>query len=84
MGLLLALELVEDRRTKAPATAATNQMLEAARENKIMIGKGGLYGNCIRLSPPMNISRTDVDEFIKRLDQSFTSVESTMQAGAHR
>jgi len=84
MGLLLALEMVEDRRTKAPATAATNQMLEAARENKIMIGKGGLYGNCIRLSPPMNISRTDVDEFIKRLDQSFTSVESTMQAGAHR
>jgi len=81
MGLLLALELVEDRRTKTPATAATNQMLEAARENKIMIGKGGLYGNCIRLSPPMNIGRTDVDEFIKRLDASFAKVEATMYAG---
>lgn len=84
MGLLLALELVEDRRTKAPATAATNQILEAARENRIMIGKGGLYGNCIRLSPPMNISRTDVDEFILRLDASFAKVEEAMQAGATR
>ncbi|HWE53723.1 MAG TPA: aspartate aminotransferase family protein [Bryobacteraceae bacterium] len=84
MGLLLALELVEDRRTKAPAAAATNQMLEAARENRIMIGKGGLYGNCIRLSPPMNISRTDVDEFIKRLDASFTKVEAAMHSDVAR
>ena len=76
MGLLLAMELVEDRVTKVPATAATAQMLEAARENRIMIGKGGLYGNCIRLSPPMNISRADVDEFITRLDASFTTVEA--------
>ncbi len=76
MGLLLAMELVEDRVTKVPAAAATAQMLEAARENRIMIGKGGLYGNCIRLSPPMNISRADVDEFITRLDASFTTVEA--------
>jgi 4-aminobutyrate aminotransferase len=76
MGLLLALELVEDRRSKVPATAATLQILEAARENRIMVGKGGLYGNCIRLSPPMNISRPDVDEFILRLDASFTQVEA--------
>ena len=59
-----------------PATAATLQILEAARENRIMVGKGGLYGNCIRLSPPMNISRPDVDEFILRLDASFTQVEA--------
>jgi 4-aminobutyrate aminotransferase-like enzyme len=84
MGLLLAMELVEDRRTKVPATAATLQMIEAARENRIMVGRGGLYGNCIRLSPPMNISRTDVDEFILRLDASFTQVEATMGAGAAR
>src|SRR5271167_474298 len=57
MGLLLAMELVEDRRTKAPAAAATLQLMEAARENRIMVGRGGLYGNVIRLSPPMNIGR---------------------------
>jgi 4-aminobutyrate aminotransferase-like enzyme len=84
MGLLLAMELVEDRRTKVPATRATLEMMEAARENRIMIGRGGLYGNCLRLSPPMNISRADVDEFISRLDASFAKVESSMAAGASR
>jgi 4-aminobutyrate aminotransferase len=78
MGLLLALELVEDRATKAPATSATLQMMEAARENRIMIGRGGLYGNVLRLSPPMNIGRDDVDEFTKRLDAALTEVESVL------
>jgi 4-aminobutyrate aminotransferase-like enzyme len=82
MGLLLALELVEDRRSKAPATAATLQMMEAAREQRIMLGRGGLHGNCLRLSPPMNISRADVDEFIGRLDAAFEQVESAMHVSA--
>jgi 4-aminobutyrate aminotransferase len=82
MGLLLALELVEDRRTKAPATAATLQLMEATRENRIIVGRGGLYGNVIRLSPPMNIGRGDVDEFISRLDASLVQCEATMLADA--
>jgi 4-aminobutyrate aminotransferase-like enzyme len=44
--------------------------MEAARENRLLIGKGGLYGNVIRISPPMNISNDDVDEFLRRLDAS--------------
>jgi 4-aminobutyrate aminotransferase len=84
MGLLQAIELVEDRRTKAPATNATAQMLEAARENRIMVGRGGLYGNVLRLSPPMNIARSDVDEFVQRLDASFTQIEQlSMTATRH-
>jgi 4-aminobutyrate aminotransferase len=77
-GLLLALELVEDRGTKAPATAATLQLMEDARENRLMVGRGGLYGNVIRLSPPMNIGRTDVDEFLLRLDASLTACEAAI------
>ena len=72
MGLLQALELVEDRKSKQPAVAGTLAMLEATRENRILVGKGGLYGNVLRLSPPMNITRTEVDEFVKQLDKSFT------------
>ena len=55
MGLLQAIELVEDRKTKAPATAQTAMVMEAARENRLLIGKGGMYGNVLRISPPMNI-----------------------------
>src|SRR5215470_12078022 len=76
MGLLLGIELVEDRQSKAPATAATGRLMEAARENRIMLGKGGLYGNVLRISPPLNIAKRDVDEFAKLLDQSFTACQA--------
>jgi 4-aminobutyrate aminotransferase len=82
MGLLLALELVQNRETKVPAAAETNQLLEAAREARILVGKGGLYGNCLRISPPMNISKSDVDNFAKALDEAFTRVAAP--AGAVR
>jgi len=79
MGLMQALELVEDRKTKTPAVAATAQLMEAARENKLLIGKGGTFGNCIRITPPLNISKADVDEAIVRLDSSFAAVASMMK-----
>src|SRR4051794_6633414 len=65
MGLMQAIELVEDRQTKTPATAQTAQLLEATREHGLLVGKGGLYGNVIRVTPPMNIGRSDVDNFIE-------------------
>jgi len=71
MGLLQALELVRDRQSKEPAPAETAEVMEAARDNGILVGKGGTYGNVIRLSPPMNIGRADVDEFVLRLDRAF-------------
>jgi 4-aminobutyrate aminotransferase-like enzyme len=76
MGLLQALELVRDRKTKEPAPAETVKLMEAARENRLLIGKGGLYGNVIRISPPLNIGTSDVDEFIRRLDKSLTECEA--------
>ena len=74
MGLMQAIELVEDRGTKAPATAATAALMEAARENRLLIGKGGLDGNVIRITPPLNISKTDVDDFAERLSASLDRV----------
>jgi len=73
MGLLQAIELVEDRKSKAPAVKQTAMLMEAARENRILIGKGGMFGNVIRLSPPMNIGRGDVDQFIEQLDRSLVA-----------
>ena len=73
MGLLQAIELVQDRKTKAPAAAETAMALEAARENRLLVGKGGMYGNVIRISPPMNVGRADVDQFIELLDHSLAA-----------
>ncbi|MCW5981074.1 MAG: aspartate aminotransferase family protein [Bryobacteraceae bacterium] len=74
MGLLQAMELVEDRATKVPATQKTLRVIDAARENRILIGRGGLYGNVIRMSPPLNISKADVDECVTRLDGALSAV----------
>ena len=81
MGLLLAMELVQDRATKAPAPAETNQLLEAARDARILLGKGGLYGNVLRISPPMNIAKSDVDNFAKALDSAFARVGAPAGVG---
>ncbi len=74
MGLMQALELVKDRETKEPAPEQTVGLMERARDNGLLVGKGGLYGNCIRLSPPLNVSKADVDEAIRLLDKSFAEV----------
>jgi 4-aminobutyrate aminotransferase len=74
MGLMQALELVKDRITKEPAPEATTQVMERARQNGLLIGKGGLYGNTLRLAPMLNTSKADVDVAIKLLDQSFAEV----------
>jgi 4-aminobutyrate aminotransferase-like enzyme len=81
MGLLQGIELVEDREAKTPAAAATNALLEASRENGLMIGKGGTWGNVIRISPPMNISKSDVDDFALRFEASLTRVTQSQMAG---
>ncbi|MHB8655622.1 MAG: aspartate aminotransferase family protein [Terriglobia bacterium] len=71
MGLMQGLELVKDCKTKEPAPEATVQLMEKCRAHGLLIGKGGLYGNVIRLAPPLNIGEGDVDEAIAVMDKSF-------------
>jgi 4-aminobutyrate aminotransferase-like enzyme len=82
MGLMQALELVEDRQTKVPAKAATAQVMEAARRNGLLIGKGGLYGNVLRISPPLNIGKSDIDNFALALDAGFSECAAPELVGA--
>ncbi len=72
MGLLQAIELVRDRTSKEPAVQETGRVMEAARERGVLVGKGGLLGNVLRISPPMNIGKADVDEFTRILDASLS------------
>ncbi len=60
-GLMIGVELVTDRNRKTPAKEATADLVEAAREMGVLIGKGGLFGNVLRIKPPMCITRGDVD-----------------------
>ncbi|MBM3745474.1 MAG: aspartate aminotransferase family protein [Acidobacteria bacterium] len=80
MGLMQAVELVRDRRTKEPAAAETLEVLEAARENRLLVGRGGMYGNVLRVTPPLNIGREDVEEFARRLDAGLARVEASVKS----
>jgi 4-aminobutyrate aminotransferase-like enzyme len=72
---MLGLELVKDRQTKEPAPEATAQLLERTREHGLLIGKGGLYNNVIRLSPMLNIGKADVDDAVLILDKSLAEIQ---------
>jgi 4-aminobutyrate aminotransferase len=74
MGLMQGIELVKDRASKAPATDLTNQLLERLRVHGLLVGKGGLYGNVARMSPPLNISKGDVDVALAALDKGLAEV----------
>jgi 4-aminobutyrate aminotransferase len=75
MGLMQAIELVEDRTTKEPAAGKANQVMEAAKREGLLLGKGGLYGNTLRIAPPMLISQGDLAEGLGRMDTALASVK---------
>lgn len=75
MGLLQGMELVKDPKTKEPAPQETNRLLDETRKRGLLVGKGGLYGNVVRTSPPLTIGKSDADEAVRILDEAFTAVE---------
>ena len=77
MGLMLAIELVRDRSTKEPAKAETLQVLESAREMGVLIGKGGIDGNVIRIKPPMCITAEDADFALDVLHRALAVAENS-------
>ena len=76
MGLMLAIELVRDRSTKEPAKTEALAVLEAAREMGVLIGKGGIDGNVVRIKPPMCITAEDADFAIDVLHRALTKAEA--------
>ena len=76
MGLMQGVELVRDRTTKEPAVQETVQVMDLAKENGLILGKGGLFGNVLRISPPLICTKTDIDQAIRSLDDSFTGLNA--------
>jgi 4-aminobutyrate aminotransferase-like enzyme len=75
MGLMQALELVEDRNTKEPSPQKANALLEAARENGLLIGVGGLQGHVIRMGPSLLITEDEITEALELLTRACHQVE---------
>ncbi len=73
-GLLLGLELVKDRKTKEPAREETAQVVETCRDLGLLLGKGGLWGQTIRIAPPMCVGAPDADFLIDALDAALSKL----------
>jgi alanine-glyoxylate transaminase/(R)-3-amino-2-methylpropionate-pyruvate transaminase len=67
-GLLLGIELVKDRQSKEPAREECAQVMENCKDMGLLVGKGGLWGQTIRFSPPMCLKEQDADFLIDVLD----------------
>ena len=78
MGLMLGVELVRDRDTREPATKEAADVIELCKERGLLVGKGGLYGNVLRIKPPMCLTKDDADFLADCVDEVLGIVAAQM------
>jgi 4-aminobutyrate aminotransferase-like enzyme/Ser/Thr protein kinase RdoA (MazF antagonist) len=71
LGLMLGLDLVQDRGTKAPATDYAGRIVEYCRENGVFLGTDGPYDNVIKMRPAMIFTRAQADHLMSVLEDAF-------------
>jgi adenosylmethionine-8-amino-7-oxononanoate aminotransferase len=78
-GLLLGVELVQDRTTKEPVSAADiTKIVDFCRDHGLIVGRAGggrRYGNTITLCPPLVITRAECDRIVDTLDRALGTLD---------
>ncbi|HET7393663.1 MAG TPA: aspartate aminotransferase family protein [Candidatus Binatia bacterium] len=72
MGLMQGMELVGEK--KKPDAESTKRLMELTKNHGLLLGKGGTYGNVVRVSPALNVNKDQIDHALKMLDQSFSQL----------
>ncbi|MDQ6662370.1 MAG: aspartate aminotransferase family protein [Chloroflexota bacterium] len=76
-GLLVGMELVEDRLTKTPADAlakaVSDECLRSGLSMNIVRSVGGIL-NCFRMAPPLSVTEQEIDRAIEIIDDALTTV----------
>ncbi len=75
MGLIQGLEIVKAK--KEPAPDFVTEIFESTKEQGLLIGKGGLYGNVIRITPPLTVGKGDIDQAIQIMDRGFERIQTS-------
>jgi 4-aminobutyrate aminotransferase-like enzyme len=73
MGLLVGVELVRDRATKEPAPDLLARVLEGAKTRGLIVGRGGLHANVIRICPPLVVTEADADAAVAILGEALAA-----------
>nr|WP_298690436.1 aminotransferase class III-fold pyridoxal phosphate-dependent enzyme [uncultured Dongia sp.] len=74
-GLMLGIELVEDRKTKTPATAYAGRIVEKCRQLGVLLGTDGPFDNVIKMRPAMVFTAAEADYLMQVLETAFAEVE---------
>ena len=74
-GLLIGIELVKDRKTKAYASEEAALFMDYCKDQGLLLGKGGLFGNVVRIAPPLNINSEEVKFMLSVMRKSFEMLE---------
>jgi alanine-glyoxylate transaminase/(R)-3-amino-2-methylpropionate-pyruvate transaminase len=72
-GLMVAIELVKDRKTREPDTETTARVFEQTRHHGLVVSKSGPHRSVLRLVPPLCLSMEDVEEVADKLERCFLS-----------
>jgi 4-aminobutyrate aminotransferase-like enzyme len=72
MGLMQGMELVGEK--KKPDAESAKRVMELTKANGLLVGKGGTYGNVLRVAPPLNVSKDQIDHGLRQLDRSFAQL----------
>jgi len=75
MGLIQGIEVVKAK--KEPAPDFVSEIFERTKKEGLLIGKGGLYGNVLRITPPLTIERDEIDHAIGIMDRAFEGVSAS-------
>jgi 4-aminobutyrate aminotransferase-like enzyme len=70
MGLMQGMELVRDPKTKEPDPKRAARFMEATREERVLVGVGGLFGNVIRIGPSLLVTEDEIAEGIEKLSRA--------------
>jgi 4-aminobutyrate aminotransferase-like enzyme len=75
-GLMQALEIVVDHAAgdRSPNPTAVTQLFEETKKRGLLIGRGGLYGNAVRIAPALNIRKADLEDGLRRLEEAFAAL----------
>lgn len=76
-GMMIGLELVKNPDTKEPGTEELAQLMEETKKRGLLIGKGGRWGNVVRIQPPLELSKGQIDEGLASLDEALSTVEKS-------
>ncbi|MCY3941361.1 MAG: aspartate aminotransferase family protein [Gammaproteobacteria bacterium] len=76
IGLMQAIEFVMDETAgdRTPNPELTADFIEAARRNGLLLGRGGLYANVVRIAPPLTVSADEVDEALTAVENALASL----------